>query len=92
MSIKSFVNITASPISVEMHSSSPLYCAQNRDFLDDLRAPPQLLAYAIPSLPSPLQGLTGRVFELRVGYAPGIGKNISVRIGYGLGTGISIKY
>ena len=38
------------------------------------------------------QGLTGRVFKLRVGYGSSIGKNISGRIGYGLGTGIGIKY
>ena len=36
------------------------------------------------------QGLTGRVFQLRVGYGSGIGKNISGRFGYGLGTGICI--
>ena len=36
------------------------------------------------------QGLTGRVFQLRVGYGSGIGKNILGRIGYGLGTGIGI--
>ena len=36
------------------------------------------------------QGLTGRAFQLRVGYGSGIGKNISGRFGYGLGTGICI--
>ena len=36
------------------------------------------------------QGLTGMVFQLRVGYGSGIGKNISGRFGYGLGTGICI--
>ena len=38
------------------------------------------------------QGLTGRVFQLRVGYGLGIGKFISGRFGYGLGTGICIEY
>ena len=38
------------------------------------------------------QGLTGRAFQLRVGYGSGIGKNISGRFGYGLGTGIGIIY
>ena len=36
------------------------------------------------------QGLTGRVFQLRVGYGSGIGKNILGRFGYGSGTGICI--
>ena len=40
----------------------------------------------------PTQGLTGRVFQLWVEYGSGIGKNISVRIGYRLGTGIGIIY
>ena len=44
------------------------------------------------SLSSRGQGLTGRVFQLRVGYGSGIGKNISGRFGYGLGTGICIIY
>ena len=38
------------------------------------------------------QGLTGMVFQLRVGYGSGIGKNISGRFGYGSGTGIGIIY
>ena len=38
------------------------------------------------------QGLTGRVFQLRVGYGSGIGKNISGRFGYGLGSGIGIIF
>ena len=37
-------------------------------------------------------GLTGRVFQLWVGYGSGIGKNILGRMGYGLDTGIGIKY
>ena len=36
------------------------------------------------------QGPTGRGFQLRDGSGSGIGKNISGRIGYGLGTGIFI--
>ena len=39
-----------------------------------------------------MQGPTGRGFQLRDGSGSGIGKNISGRIGYGLGTGIGIKY
>ena len=40
-----------------------------------------------------MQGLTGRVFQVRVGYGLGIDKKyISGRIGYGLGTGIGIEY
>ena len=38
------------------------------------------------------QGPTGRGFQLRDGSGSGIGKNISGRIGYGLGTGIFIIY
>ena len=38
------------------------------------------------------QGPTGRGFQLRDGSGSGIGKNISGRIGYGLGTGILIMY
>ena len=38
------------------------------------------------------QGPTGRGFQLRDGSGSGIGKNISGRIGYGLGTGICIVY
>ena len=38
------------------------------------------------------QGLTGRVFQLRVGYGSGIGKNISGRFGYGSGSGIGIIF
>ena len=39
---------------------------------------------------SPDQVPTGRWFQLRDGSGSGIGKNISGRIGYGLGTGIFI--
>ena len=39
-----------------------------------------------------IQGPTGRGFQLRDGSGSGIGKNISGRIGYGLGTGICIGY
>ena len=38
------------------------------------------------------QGPTGRGFQLRDGSGSGIGKNISGRIGYGLGAGIFIMY
>ena len=38
------------------------------------------------------QSPTGRGFQLRDGSGSGIGKNISGRIGYGLGTGIFIIY
>ena len=38
------------------------------------------------------QGPTGRGFQLRDGSGSGIDKNISGRIGYGLGTGIFIIY
>ena len=38
------------------------------------------------------QGLTGRVFQLRVGYGSGIGKNILGRFGYGSGSGIGIIF
>ena len=41
---------------------------------------------------SGVQGPTGRGFQLRDGSGSGIGKNISGRIGYGLGTGICIGY
>ena len=41
---------------------------------------------------APHQGPTGRGFQLRDGSGSGIGKNISGRIGYGLGTGIFIMY
>ena len=36
------------------------------------------------------QGLTGRVFQLRVGSGSGIGKNYRVGSGLGLGSGIVI--
>ena len=36
------------------------------------------------------QGLTGRVFQLRVGSGSGIGKNYRVGSGLGLGSGIGI--
>ena len=38
------------------------------------------------------QGLTGRVFQLRVGSGSGIGKNYRVGSGLGLGSGIGIIY
>ena len=38
------------------------------------------------------QGLTGRVFQLRVGSGSGIGKNYRVGSGLGLGLGIGIIY
>ena len=38
------------------------------------------------------QGLTGRVFQLRVGSGSGIGKNYRVGSGLGLGSGIVIIY
>ena len=38
------------------------------------------------------QGPTGRYFQLWDGSGSGIGKNISGRIGYGLGTGICTVY
>ena len=41
---------------------------------------------------TPARGPTGRGFQLRDGSGSGIGKNISGRIGYGLGTGIFIIY
>ena len=39
-----------------------------------------------------IQGLTGRVFQLRVGSGSGIGKNYRVGSGLGLGSGIGIIY
>ena len=47
-----------------------------------------------PCLPSygDDQGLTGRVFQLRVGSGSGIGKNYRVGSGLGLGSGIDIIY
>ena len=39
-----------------------------------------------------VQGLTGRVFQLRVGSGSGIGKNYRVGSGLGLGSGIGIIY
>ena len=39
-----------------------------------------------------IQGPSGRCFQFRDGSGSGIGKNISGRIGYGLGTGICIVY
>ena len=39
-----------------------------------------------------LQGLTGRVFQLRVGSGLGIGKNYRVGSGLGSGSGIGIIY
>ena len=41
---------------------------------------------------APDQGPTGRGFQLRDGSGSGIGKHISGRIGYRLGTGIFIMY
>ena len=38
------------------------------------------------------QGLTGRVFQLRVGSGSGIGKNYRVGSGLGSGSGIGIIY
>ena len=38
------------------------------------------------------QGLTGRVFQLRVGSGLGIGKNYRVMLGLGLGSGIDNIY
>ena len=38
------------------------------------------------------QGLTGRVFQLRVGSGSGIGKNYRVRSGLGSGSGIGNIY
>ena len=43
------------------------------------------------SQPHP-QGLTGRVFQLRVGSGSGIGKNYRVGSGLGSGSGIGIIY
>ena len=39
-----------------------------------------------------MQGLTGRVFQLRVGSGSGIGKNYWVGSGLGSGSGIGIIY
>ena len=39
-----------------------------------------------------MQGLTGRVFQLRVGSGSGIGKNYRVGSGLGSGSGIGIIY
>ena len=44
------------------------------------------------SMKNYVQGLTGRVFQLRVGSGSGIGKNYRVGSGLGSGSGIGIIY